>query len=68
MKHSSVSLSSFIQAIDKILVTHLGVLSGELKNVWFKINKQVLVGMQTSAVTVENSMEFPQRTKNGAAL
>ena len=25
----------------------------------------VLVGMQAGAATVENSMEFPQKTKNG---
>ena len=25
----------------------------------------MLVGMQTGAATVENSMEFPQRTKDG---
>ena len=28
----------------------------------------LLVGMQTGASTVENSMEFPQKTKNGTAL
>ena len=46
-----------------------------------QINKQVLermrrkgnpsallVGMQTGAATVENSMEFAQKTKNGTAL
>ena len=27
----------------------------------------LLVGMQTGEVTVENSMEFPQKTKNGTA-
>ena len=27
-----------------------------------------LVGMQTGAATVENSVEFPQKTKNGTAL
>ena len=27
-----------------------------------------LVGMLTGAATVENSMEFPQKTKNGTAL
>ena len=27
-----------------------------------------LVGMQTGAATVENSMEFPQKTKNGSAF
>ena len=28
----------------------------------------LLVGMQTCAVTVENSMEFPQKIKNGTAF
>ena len=28
----------------------------------------LLVGMQTDAVPVENSMEFPQKTKNGTAF
>ena len=28
----------------------------------------LLVGMQTGAVTMENSMEFPQKTKNGTAF
>ena len=28
----------------------------------------VLVGMQTGVATVENSMEFPQKTKNGTAF
>ena len=28
----------------------------------------LLVGMQTGAATVENSMEFPQKTRNGTAL
>ena len=28
----------------------------------------LLVGMQTAAATVENSMEFPQKTKNGTAF
>ena len=27
-----------------------------------------LVGMQTGAATVENSMEFPQKTKNGTVF
>ena len=27
-----------------------------------------LMGMQTGEATVENSMEFPQKTKNGTAL
>ena len=28
----------------------------------------LLVGMQTGATTMENSMEFPRKTKNGTAL
>ena len=28
----------------------------------------LLVGMQTGAVIVENSMELPQKTKNGTAF
>ena len=28
----------------------------------------LLVGMQTGEATVENSMEFPQKTKNGSAF
>ena len=28
----------------------------------------LLVGMQTGEVTVENSVEFPQKTKNGIAF
>ena len=36
---------------------------------WRKENPSaLLVGMQTGAATVENSMEFPQRTKNGTAF
>ena len=36
---------------------------------WTKGNPSaLLVGMQTGAATVENSMEFPQKTKNGTAF
>ena len=28
----------------------------------------LLVGMQTGEATVQNSMEFPQKTKHGTAL
>ena len=36
-----------------------------LARLWRKGNSStLLVGMQTGAVTVENSMEFPQKTKN----
>ena len=41
----------------------------ELARLWRKGNPTtLLVGMQTAADTVENSMEFPQKTKNGTAL
>ena len=36
---------------------------------WRKGNlSTLLVGMQSGAATVENSMEFPQKTKNGTAF
>ena len=36
---------------------------------WRKGNpRALLVGMQTGAATVENSMEFPQKIKSGTAL
>ena len=36
---------------------------------WKKGNPSVLlVGMQTGAAPMENSMEFPQETKNGTAF
>ena len=40
-----------------------------LERLWNKGNSStLLVGMQTDVATVENSMEFPQKTKNGTAL
>ena len=37
-----------------------------LERMWRKGNPSaLLVGMQTGAATVENSMDFPQKTKNG---
>ena len=40
-----------------------------LVRMWRKGNPSaLLVGMQTGAAAVENSMEFPQNTKNGAAF
>ena len=36
---------------------------------WRKGNHSaLLVGLQTGAATLENSMEFPQKTKNGTAF
>ena len=40
-----------------------------LEMMWRKGNPSaLLVGMQTDEATVENNMEFPQKTKNGSAL
>ena len=40
-----------------------------LERLWRKGNPSpLLVGMQTGAATVEKNMEFPQKTKNGAAF
>ena len=40
-----------------------------LARLWRKGNPSaLLVGIQTGAATVENSMEFPKKTKNGTAL
>ena len=40
-----------------------------LEKLWRKGNPSaLLVGMQAGAATVENTMEFPQETKNRTAL
>ena len=40
-----------------------------LERLWRKGNPSaLLVGMQTGEATVENSMEFPQKTENGTAF
>ena len=40
-----------------------------LERMWTKGNHSaLLVGMQIGAATVENSMEFPEKTKNGTAF
>ena len=40
-----------------------------LERLWRNGNPSaLLVGMQTGAATVENSMELPQKTKNGTAF
>ena len=40
-----------------------------LERLWRKGKPSaLLVGLQMGAATVENSMEFPQKTKNGTAL
>ena len=56
---------------------HLTPVSGQHKQIQKKMLERIprkgnpstlLVGMQTGAATAENSMEFPQKTKNGTAL
>ena len=40
-----------------------------LERMWKKRDlSALLVGMQTRAATVENSMEFPQKTKKGTTF
>ena len=40
-----------------------------LERMWRKVHPSaLLVGMQSGEATVENNMEFPQKTKNGTAL
>ena len=40
-----------------------------LARLWIKGSPStLLVGMQTGAATVENSMDFPQKTRNGTAF
>ena len=40
-----------------------------LERMWRKGNPSaLLLGMQTREATLENSMEFPQKTKNGTAF
>ena len=40
-----------------------------LEKMWIKgYPSTLLVGIQTGVATVENSMEFPQKTKNGTAF
>ena len=40
-----------------------------LERLWRKGNpRALLVGLQTGVTTMENSTEFPQKTKNGTAF
>ena len=48
---------------------HKQINKQELARLWRNgYPSALLVGMQTGETTVENSMEFPQKTKNGTAL
>ena len=49
------------------MITYKGMKA--LDRMWRKGNPSALfVGMQTGEANVENSMEFPQKTKNGTAF
>ena len=51
----------------------MGIINKLTKNKsWLDVEKKnphaLLLGMQTGAATVENSMEFPQKIKNGTTF
>ena len=78
MKRCSASLAIREMQIETTMKYHLTpVIVGNMKKIskqmlermWRKGNPHaLLLGMQTGEATVENSMEFPQKTKNGTAL
>ena len=58
-----------MQKLFNLMRSHLFILSFMLERMWRKGNPStLLVGMQTGAATVENSMEVPQESKNGIAF
>ena len=74
MKGCSASLAITEMEIKTTMRYHftpvrMAIINKSTKNKWRKGNSSaLLVGMQTGAATVQNSMEFPQKIENGSAL
>ena len=62
-------LGPYLCPIKKRRIEHKQINKKMLERMQRKGNPSaLLVEMQTGAATVENNMEFPQKTKNGTAL